>query len=190
MEDSKFLFINHLHDVDKEQGTGLTFFFIRKSIYSTFFGKPSSLPLGELHPRDIRIKERLEQERQDLERLQLEKQKQEERDQGKKAKQQQVRRTQVIKGHQERLQRIKLNKRWGRLGGQAQEQEENERLQNPSLEDERRLEDQQRVGIDEILNIDPATVPQTGEDIHAESSGTLVEEASSNTTVRINFQDL
>ena len=51
-KDSESLFINHLHSVDDEQGEGLTSFFVRKSIYSAFFGKPSSLSLEELHPKD------------------------------------------------------------------------------------------------------------------------------------------
>ena len=80
LKDSEFLFINYLHDVDEEQGEGLTSFFVRKSIYSAFFGKPSSLPSEELHPEDDAIKqgqdlERQEQERQELERQELDRQK-------------------------------------------------------------------------------------------------------------------
>ena len=40
VEDRESLFINHLHDVDEEQGEGITSFFVHKSIYSTFFGSP------------------------------------------------------------------------------------------------------------------------------------------------------
>ena len=37
IKDSESLFINHLYNVDEEQGEDLTSFFVRKSIYSTFF---------------------------------------------------------------------------------------------------------------------------------------------------------
>lgn len=40
------------HNVDKEQGEGLTSFFIRKFIYFTFFEKPLSLFLEEIYPKD------------------------------------------------------------------------------------------------------------------------------------------
>lgn len=58
VEDREFLFINHLYNVDKEQGEGITSFFVRKSIYSIFFGKPLSLPLEELYLRDNAIEGR------------------------------------------------------------------------------------------------------------------------------------
>ena len=56
-KDSESLFINHLHNVDEEQGEGLTSFFVRKSIYLAFFGKPSSLSLEEMHPKDDAIEQ-------------------------------------------------------------------------------------------------------------------------------------
>ena len=222
-KDSKSLFINHLHNVDEEQGEGLTSFFVRKSIYLAFFGKPSSLSLEEMHPKDDAVeqgqelerrelerherdrgeeeqerqerdrqeREREEQarqglERQELERQKLEKQKQEKLDQEEKAKQKQARLAQTRNNHQERSQRLKLKKlHQGRSGGQTQEREEWERS---NWEDERRLEDQQRIGLDELLDVvqDPNLQPQ--EDIQAESSGARLEEISNNTTVRINFK--
>jgi hypothetical protein len=267
LEDSESLFINHLHDVDEEQGEGITSFFVRKSIYSAFFGKPSPLPLEGLHPRNNAVEgrqtlerqelkrqeqerqerrelerqeqerqglerqelerqelerqelerqelerrelerreqerqelerreqerqelERREQERQELERQKLEKQRQEGRDQEEKAKQQQAKRTQARKEHHGRLQRVKLKKiHQGRSREQAHEREEWQRPQKPNLEDERRLEDQQRMGLDELIDIDQDVDLQPGEDIQAESSGARLEEASSNTTVRINFK--
>lgn len=150
VKDSDSLFINHLHNVDEEQGEGLTSFFVRKSIYSAFFGKPSSPLSEELHPEGDAIEqgqelERQEQERQELERHQrereeqerqelerqelemqkLEKQKQEKLDQEEKAKQKQARLAQTRKDHQERSQRLKLKKlHQGNSGGQAQKREE------------------------------------------------------------------
>ena len=55
IEDWESLFINYLYNVDEEQGEGITSLFVRKSIYSPFFRKPSSLPLEELHQRDNAI---------------------------------------------------------------------------------------------------------------------------------------
>ena len=224
VKDSDSLFINHLHNVDEEQGEGLTSFFVRKSIYAAFFGKPSSLPSEELPPEGDAIelgqelerqelerherergeeeeqerqelereeREREEQERQGLERQELErqtleKQKQEKLDQEEKAKQKQARLAQTRKDHQERSQRLKLKKlHQGNSGGQAQKREEWERS---NLEDERRLEDQQRIGLDELLDIVQDVNLQTREDIQAESSGAGLEETSNNTTVRINFK--
>ncbi len=52
LEDSESLFINHLHNLDEEKGKGIASFFVRKSIYSAFFGKPSPLSLERLHPRN------------------------------------------------------------------------------------------------------------------------------------------
>lgn len=66
LEDSRSLFINHLHNRDEEQGEGITSFFVRKSVYSAFFGTPSPLPLEEENPRDEVIQ--LAQERQERER--------------------------------------------------------------------------------------------------------------------------
>jgi len=74
VEDSESLFINHLYNVDKEQGEGITSFYVRKSIYFAFFRKPSPLPLEGLHPRDNAIEGEQELERQELERQELERQ--------------------------------------------------------------------------------------------------------------------
>ena len=222
-KDSESLFINHLHNVEEEQGEGLTSFFVRKSIYLAFFGKPSSLSLEEMHPKDDAIEQgqelerrelerherdrgeeeqerqerdrqerereeqaRQELERQELERQKLEKQKQEKLDQEEKDKQKQARLAQTRKDHQERSQGLKLKKlHQGRPRGQAQEREEWERS---NWEDERRLGDQQRIGLDELLDIVQDTNLQPREDIQAESSGAGLEETSNNTAVRINFK--
>ncbi|KAH6696624.1 hypothetical protein BKA61DRAFT_710266 [Leptodontidium sp. MPI-SDFR-AT-0119] len=41
-EDQQFLFVNHLHDGRQDHGKNVTSFFVRKSIYLAFFGKPSA----------------------------------------------------------------------------------------------------------------------------------------------------
>ena len=53
VKDNESLFVNHLHDVNKKQGESITSFFVRKFIYSTFFGKSSPLSLEELHSKII-----------------------------------------------------------------------------------------------------------------------------------------
>ncbi|KAH6670148.1 hypothetical protein B0J14DRAFT_112537 [Halenospora varia] len=40
-EDRNFLFLDHLHDERQIQGEGITSFFVRKSVYLAFFGRPS-----------------------------------------------------------------------------------------------------------------------------------------------------
>ncbi|PVH78800.1 hypothetical protein DL98DRAFT_655841 [Cadophora sp. DSE1049] len=42
LEDRQFLFVNHLHDERQEQGKSVTSFFVRKSVYLAFFGRPSA----------------------------------------------------------------------------------------------------------------------------------------------------
>ena len=74
LKDSESLFINHLYNVDKKQGESITFFFMRKSIYSAFFKKSLSLFLKELHSRNNAIEEGQTLERQELERQELERQ--------------------------------------------------------------------------------------------------------------------
>ena len=44
--DREFLFIDNLHDRSKEQGDSITSFFVRKSVYSSFYGTPSPSLLG------------------------------------------------------------------------------------------------------------------------------------------------
>ena len=56
------------------------------------------------------------------------------------------------------------------------------------MDDERRLEDQQRIGLDELLDIIQDVNPQPREDIQAESSGAGLEKTSDNITIRINFK--
>ena len=136
MEDRESLFINYLHDVDKEQGEGITSFFVRKSIYSTFFRKPLSLPLEELHPRDNTI-EGQDLERQDLERQELERQELERRELARQAlERQELERQELERQELERreLERRELERR--ELARQALERQELERqeLQRQELE--------------------------------------------------------
>ncbi|CZT07754.1 uncharacterized protein RCO7_10310 [Rhynchosporium graminicola] len=39
--DRNLLFIDHLHDTRQDQGDGITSFYVRKSVYLAFFGRPS-----------------------------------------------------------------------------------------------------------------------------------------------------
>ena len=43
-EDRGSLFINHLHDGRQDQGEGITSFFVRRSVYFAFFGRPATTP--------------------------------------------------------------------------------------------------------------------------------------------------
>ena len=93
----------------------------------------------------------------------------------------------TLKKAVERSQTLKLKKihRW-RPGRQAQDREEWERS---NLEDEWRFESQQqRIGLDESLDMDQDVDPHARENIHAESSEARLEEISNNNTVRIDFQ--
>lgn len=134
-------------------------------------------------------REREERERQELERQKMEKQEREKRDWEEKAKQQ-ARQIRARETNRARSRRLKLKKQYPKtLGEQAQEREEGEELQSPSLEDERRLEDQHRIGLDELLDTDQDKDLQPGEDILA-SPAVRLEEVSNSTTVRINFNFL
>jgi len=248
VEDSESLFVNHLHDVDEEQGEGITSFFVRKSIYSAFFGKPSPLPLEGLHPRNDAIEggqelerqdlerqelerqerdrkeqerreltrreqerqelerqelerqelgrqaqerqglerqelgrqaqERQELERQELERQELERQERDREEQEEKARRQEARRQHARKDHQGRLQRLKQKKlNPNRPQDAGEELRGWERPQDSSLEDARRLDDQQRIEQDELLD------QEIDEDIDLAPG-----EVFDNTMVRINFK--
>ena len=43
-EDRNFLFIDHLHDERQDQSEGITSFFVRRSVYLAFFGRPTRTP--------------------------------------------------------------------------------------------------------------------------------------------------
>ena len=188
VEGSESIFVNYLHDVDEEQGEGITSFFVRNSIYFAFFGKPSPLPWEGLHPRNNAVEgeqelERQELERQELERREqegreLEKQQQEKRDQEEKPRRQEARRQHARKDHQGRLQRLKQKKlNPNRPQEEGEELRGWERSQNSSLEDARRLDDQQRIEQYELLD------QEIDEDIDLAPG-----EVFGNTMVRINFK--
>src|SRR5438045_2537376 len=46
-EDRKFVFINNLHNENQEQGEGITSFFILRSKYFAFFGRPKRTGIGD-----------------------------------------------------------------------------------------------------------------------------------------------
>lgn len=51
-EDRGYLFINHLHDGRQDRGEGITSFYVRRSVYFAFFGKPASAPSNGHSTRD------------------------------------------------------------------------------------------------------------------------------------------
>ena len=46
-EDCKFVFINNLHNESQEQGEGITSFFVLRSKYFAFFGRPKRTSVGD-----------------------------------------------------------------------------------------------------------------------------------------------
>lgn len=128
LEDSESLFINHLHDVDEEQGEGITSFLVRKSIYSAFFGKPSPLSLEGLHPRNnavegVQTLERQELERQEQERQDRERRKEERREQ----ERQELERQELERREQERRELERQEQERQDLERQELERQELER---------------------------------------------------------------
>ncbi|TVY13719.1 hypothetical protein LARI1_G009020, partial [Lachnellula arida] len=68
-QDSKFLFITHLHNESEEQGEEITSFFVRRSVYLAFFGKLADLGMAEAEQQKRREQETREQETREQERL-------------------------------------------------------------------------------------------------------------------------
>jgi len=144
VEDGEFLFVNHLHNEEEEQGEGITSFFVRKSVYFAFFGRSLPLTLDSIprvsdrtdedmnRSQDAHIpQERREQEqqRQELERQELERQEQEQQ-------RLELERLEQERLEQERLEQERLEQEQER---QKQEQQrlELERLELERLELER-----------------------------------------------------
>ncbi len=151
VEDSESLFVNHLHDVDEEQGEGITSFFVRKSIYSAFFGKPSPLPLEGLHPRNNAIEGGNELERQELERQELERQERDRKEQERQElERQELERRELERQDQERqeLERQELDRQ--ELERQELERQELERQELERQELERQDQERQELERQEL----------------------------------------
>jgi hypothetical protein len=152
VEDGEFLFVNHLHNEEEEQGEGITSFFVRKSVYFAFFGRSLPLILDSIprvsdrtdedmnRSQDAHIpQERREQEqqRQELERQELERQEQEQQRQEQERQEQEQQRLELERLEQERLEQERLE----------QERLEQERLEQ---EQERQKQEQQRLELERL----------------------------------------
>jgi len=146
VEDGEFLFVNHLHNEEEEQGEGITSFFVRKSVYFAFFGRSLPLTLDSIprvsdrtdedmnRSQDAHIpQERREQEQQ---RQELERQEQERLEQ-ERLEQEQERQKQE-------QQRLELERQELERQEQEQQRLELERLEQERLEQERLEQEQQR----------------------------------------------
>jgi len=159
VEDGEFLFVNHLHNEEEEQGEGITSFFVRKSVYFAFFGR--SLPLildsiprvsdrtdedmnrsQDAHiPQERREQEqqrleleRLEQERLEQERLEQERLEQERLEQEQERQKQEQQRLEL-----ERLELERLEQEQERQELERQEQEQ-ERLEQEQEQERQKQE--------------------------------------------------
>lgn len=131
--------------------------------------------------RHEREREQMEERRRLLERAKLDKQDIDKRVQEREARQR-ARLDRARKGHQEIVQRLNPKKKTPRrLEGQVLGREQEEGPQIPDLEEERRAEDQQRIGMDELLDLE-------SEDDIVAGPGVQAEEVSNKTTVGINFR--
>ncbi len=149
VEDGEFLFVNHLHNEEEEQGEGITSFFVRKSVYFAFFGRSLPLTLDSIprvsdrtdedmnRSQDAHIpQERREQEqqRQELERQEQEQQRQE-------LERQELERQELERQELERQEQEQQRLEQERL---EQERLEQERLEQERLEQERLEQEQER----------------------------------------------
>ena len=144
VEDGEFLFVNHLHNEEEEQGEGITSFFVRKSVYFAFFGRSIPLTLDSIprvsdrtdedmnRSQDTHIpQERREQEqqRQELERQEQQRQEQE--------------RLERLEQEQQRLELERLELERQELERQEQEQERQD-LERQEQEQERLEQEQEQ----------------------------------------------
>ncbi len=153
VEDGEFLFVNHLHNEEEEQGEGITSFFVRKSVYFAFFGRSLPLTLDSIpqvsdrtdedmnRSQDAHIpqeRRKQEQQRQELERQELERQEQEQQ-------RQELKRQELERQEQEQ-QRQELKRQEQEQQRQEQEQQrlELERLEQERLEQKRLKQEQER----------------------------------------------
>ena len=97
---------------------------------------------------------------------------------------------QEMREQEMREQERRERQRQERLEEEEQEQEEQERPQDSSLDDERRLEDQQRIEQDELFGqgVDEEMNQASGEDVSGGQSSGVQAEVSGNTGGGINFK--
>jgi len=158
VEDGEFLFVNHLHNEEEEQGEGITSFFVRKPVYFAFFGRSLPLTLDSIprvsdrtdedmnRSQDAHIpQERREQEqqRQELERQELERQEQEQQRQEQERQEQEQQRLELERLEQERLEQERLEQERLEQEQERQKQEQ-QRLELERLELERLEQEQER----------------------------------------------
>jgi len=163
VEDGEFLFVNHLHNEEEEQGEGITSFFVRKSVYFAFFGRSLPLTLDSIPrvsdrtdedmnrsqdahiPQERREQEqqRQELERQELERQEQEQQRQEQERQEQERQEQEQQRLELERLEQERLEQERLEQERLEQEQERQKQEQ-QRLELERLELERLEQEQER----------------------------------------------
>jgi hypothetical protein len=173
VEDSDSLFVNHLHDVDEEQGEGITSFFVRKSIYSAFFGKPSPLPLEGLHSRNNAIEEEQQLERQELERQELERQERDRKEQEKRElerqdlERQELERQELERQEQERQELERQDQERQELERQELERQDQERQELDRQELDRQELERQKEGIKPSTACSLAHIPTRSRSLKA-----------------------
>ncbi len=160
VEDGEFLFVNHLHNEEEEQGEGITSFFVRKSVYFAFFGRSLPLTLDSIprvsdrtdedmnRSQDAHIpqeRQEQEQQRQELERQEQEQQRQELERQELERQEQEQQRQELERQEQEqqRQEQERQEQEQQRLELERQEQEQ-QRLELERLEQERLKQEQER----------------------------------------------
>jgi len=146
-QDSKSLFIPHLHHESEEQGKEITSFFVRRSVYLAFFGKSVDLGLDSSpdlsqspprHAQRTRLSVSQGSEMDGIERSRRQSLEREELDRAEAERQEQERR------EQERLEQERVEReRQERLEREMQDRLEQERLELRRLEERLEREDLQ-----------------------------------------------
>ena len=152
VENGEFLFVNHLHNEEEEQGEGITSFFVRKSVYFAFFGRSLPLTLDSIPRVSDRTDEDMnrsqgahipqERREQEQQRQKLERQKQEQQRQEQERQEQEQQRLELKRLKQERLEQERLKQDQERQELKRQEQEQ----QRQKLE--RQKQEQQRLKLE------------------------------------------
>ncbi len=135
VEDGEFLFVNHLHNEEEEQGEGITSFFVRKSVYFAFFGRSIPLTLDSIP----RVSDRTDE---DMNRSQDTHIPQERREQ--EQQRQELERQEQQRQEQERLERLEQEQQRLELERLELERLELERLELERQELERQEQEQER----------------------------------------------